>query len=219
MRRSLETTSRHPAPSERVRRPSHPVLALQQSAGNRAVGLAMTQPALQRFFGPSIFGPVGDILGLGIDVLFGRLVASNRADATPISVPAGWLGTAEGFVEANKSTVPAFLPLGLKRKPRFHKGGWILDLVPDAVAITLDNDVFVRGELDIDTYVHEAVHVGQYLWLGRSGFLREFFGGAAIDIVRRLLRREEIDMAAPNWLEKQAYKVEKDFSAWRAANP
>ena len=24
---------------------------------------------------------------------------------------------------------------------------------------------------------------------------------------------------ATNWLEKQAYKVEKDFSAWRAANP
>jgi hypothetical protein len=59
---------------------------------------------------------------------------------------------------------------------------------PSAGTMTLDREVFVRGGLSLSTFVHELVHVFQYLLVGINGFLVAYFGTGAFTIAERWIK-------------------------------
>lgn len=158
---------------------------------------------------------IGDPVGL----IFARVVASNVAGSSAIAVPARYVTLLRAYA-AFDATDGAILTAALARSPTFHSGGWILDIQRGAVAMTLDTDVFVRGDaLHLGTYIHEMVHVKQYGDLGPSNFLAAYFGLAALEISRRLLMHLPIDPMTASPLETQAYALEDRFMAWWRAHP
>lgn len=150
--------------------------------------------------------------------LFNGVVTSNALVATPIAVNARFKNRLVAYSLDNPGD-GVFLMLGFLRCPRFFSGGWILKLQPHAKAMTLDKAVFVDGALDIDTYVHELVHVGQYRTLGVSGFLVSYFGSSALTILTRWLRGLPVAAMTSSPHETQAYEIAARFTAWFAAHP
>ena len=150
--------------------------------------------------------------------LWNSIVLSNVAIATAIPISAYFKDRLRAYARSNLSD-GAILMAGYTRCPRFVSGGWIMDLQPGAAAMTLDKTIFVNGTLDIDTYVHETVHVGQYKLLGITGFLLSYFGLSAATILGRWIRRVPIDPMRSSPHENQAYEIEGRFKTWHASNP
>lgn len=95
---------------------------------------------------------------------FDALVLASIAGASAISVPESWLSTVREYAHAYPDD-DRILLAAIWRRASFWRGGLILDLQPGAAAMTLDDDVFVSGSLSLSTFVHELVHVLQYLAL------------------------------------------------------
>jgi hypothetical protein len=210
-----------PAPQERI-------LALQRSAGNAAVGRALQRDWYDYIPSPlNPLGVVGELTGIRFpsigsvtDPLAGPFevaMQTNRAMADRITVPDKYR---EKLLEYAKEepTDGFWLVKALLRSPRFYKGGWILDVQTGAKAMTLDSFVFVNGDLDIGTYIHELVHVTQYDLLGRTKFLMSYFGLSALTIAKRFVMREELNMMDSSPHEMQAYNLEQRFLKWYASH-
>ena len=153
-----------------------------------------------------------------IAMLFGKVVASNVAAASTITVPPRYETLLRAFAAANSSD-GALLGAGLARGPVYYAGGWILDIQKAAKAMTLDTSVFVRGELDLNTYIHEMVHVKQYGSLGPTAFLAGYFGLSAAEIAKRLAMRLPIDPMTASPFEQEAYALADRFMVWWRAHP
>jgi hypothetical protein len=155
---------------------------------------------------PSIRDPLAPV--------FESVVATNLTKAERLPVPGEHAELVRSYIEANGDD-GAWLSRGLRAKPRFHHGGWILKTQPGASAMTLDNDVFVRdGDLPIRRYVHELVHVGQYKVLGRTQFLTSYFGLSAATIAYRWIRRKPTVPMESSPHEKSAYAIDDRFCNW-----
>ena len=155
---------------------------------------------------PSIRDPLAPV--------FEGVVATSLAKSKRMSVPGEYSDLVHRYIAVNGDD-GAWLARGLKAKPRFHSGGWILKLQPDAEAMTLDNDVFVReGRLPLRRYVHELVHVGQYKVFGRTDFLTTYFGLSAVTIAYRWTRGKPTDKMRSSPHEKSAYGTDKRFCEW-----
>lgn len=152
-----------------------------------------------------------------IDSIFGAVIQSNIAMASPITVPAYYSRKLREYATASPLD-GVFLLAGMVRLPMYYSGGWILDVQTGAEAMTLDQSVFVRGDLSIGTYVHEMVHVGQYV-MGRTAFLVSYFGLSALTLAYRLARRQPLKVFDSSPHEGQAYAIEERFMAWLASNP
>ena len=234
--RAREAQLRSPAPA-RQRRPNtaalstphERVLALQRSAGNAAVGRVLQRDWYDWIPSPlNPLGPLGELTGIRgpsigslADPLSGPFevaIQTNRAMADRITIPDTYR---EKLLEyAKEAPMDGVILLkALTRSPRFYEGGWILDVQTGAKAMTLDNYVFVNGDLDIGTYIHELVHVTQYDLLGRTRFLTSYFGLSALVIAKRFIMREDLDMMDSSPHERQAYQLERRFLAWYADNP
>jgi len=147
------------------------ILQLQRTAGNRAT-TAMIQRLGWEDAWDIVKGPVwrvGELGGMfgvggglvadyGLAAAFRQVVDSNRNAARKYEIPQNYIDA----VKVYATMVPEdgkILLAALARKPRFHVGGWILDIQTGAEAMTLDNDVFCVKEPSLDTFVHELVHV------------------------------------------------------------
>lgn len=150
---------------------------------------------------------------------FDAMVASNVAVATLMTIPLCYEQKLLEYAVHNPLDGLTLIG-GYLRCPLYFKGGWILKLVPTALAMTLNTRVFVDGPVDIGTYVHEIVHVWQYKILGITGFLISYFGvKAVLTILARLLSRRRIHVSTSNPHEVQAYNIEGRFMAWYRSHP
>lgn len=220
--RDRARTGRGEAPASA--RPEDRILALQRSAGNAAVGRVLQRDWYDWIPSPlNPLGPIGELTGIrfpGIgsvtDPLAGPFevaIQTNRAMADRITVPDNY--REKLFAYAKDAPADGLILVkAIMRSPRFYKGGWILDVQSGAKAMTLDNYVFVNGDLDIGTYIHELVHVTQYDLLGRTKFLTGYFGLSALTIAKRFLMREDLDMMDSSPFEMQAYRLEQRFLEW-----
>ena len=85
--------------------------------------------------------------------------------------------------------------------------------------MTLNQSIFVRGGLSLSTFVHELVHVRQYGYLGKTGFLVSYFGTSASTIAYRWVRRLPLNPMKSSPHEKQAYDLETRFRSWYMGDP
>jgi len=145
--------------------------------------------------------------------LFKSVVLSNVAMAKQIAIPQDYKDKLLAYARYNRRD-GAVLLAGFTRRPRYFKGGWIMKLQPGAGAMTLDTAVFVKGKLNIGTYVHEMVHVGQYKKLGIAGFLASYFGLSGLTILQRWIRRKPTNPMRSSPHEEQAYRIEARFCDW-----
>lgn len=164
---------------------------------------------------PEQLGVIGELLD-PIGGIWAGVVASNIAGASYISVPASYPAALNSYAATNGAD-GAKLTAGLGNSPSYYSGGWILDVQTGAKAMTLGSAVFVNGSLDVDTYVHEMVHVNQYATLGPSAFLVSYFGLSGIEIGRRLLKHLPLDPMSSSPQESEAYAIEGRFRSWRLA--
>jgi len=204
------------------------ILRLQRAAGNRAVSQMIQRLGWGDVWdvvkgpvwrigdlGGGVFGVGGDlVVGAGADALFREVVASNRSAARPHEVPANYVATVQAYATIAPEDGKILLE-ALKRKPRFHVGGWILDIQDGAEAMTLDRDVFCVKAPSVDTFVHELVHVKQYGDVGPHKFLANYFGEVGWKALKALIRREEIDMFKASTYEQEGYALEQRFKFWR----
>lgn len=146
------------------------------------------------------------------------VVAANLAASTPITIPPRYENRLLAYSAANPSD-GRWLRIGLARCPRYRSGGPILRLQPHAKAMTLDKNVFVDGPLDINTYIHEMVHVAQYKLLGVGPFLVSYFGLSGLTILTRWLRGVPINVMRSSPHENQAYDIASRFMTWFSTNP
>jgi hypothetical protein len=186
------------------------VIALQQGAGNAAVSQMLQRSLFLPDWMPSPTDPLAGV--------FEGVIQTNRAMATRITIPSHYREKLIAYAADNPLDGAMLLP-GLLRAPAYYNGGWILDVQTNAKAMTLDDYVFVDGDLDIGTYVHEMVHVTQYAALGRTAFLTSYFGLSALTIAKRFIMREPINMMRSSPHENQAYDLEQRFLTWYAAHP
>lgn len=193
--------------------PAAMALQLQRTAGNRA-----TTQMVQRFPG---IGIGGGLLDLGADLAFDyawdKFVESNEETATWFAPEPSWRQLALEYSAFNEQD-GLWIKLGIKRMPDCWKGSWILEQAgSETHAITLDKAIFFNpeasGEPQVDTYVHELVHVAQYALLGVQGFL----GSYGIDYVKGLIGGGGDPDKAYHAVrhEKQAAAIEERFKAWR----
>lgn len=149
----------------------------------------------------------------GSEALFHRVVASNRRAARPVEIPDSYEDRVRGYAAAHPGDSHVLLD-ALGREPHFHRGGWIMRLQPRAAAMTLDTDVFLRRDITPRRYVHELVHVYQYGQMGTLPFLEAYFGGAARELLLRIVRRRALDPMTASPLEAEAYAIDRRFRAW-----
>jgi hypothetical protein len=154
-----------------------------------------------------------------LNVLFGTVIDTNIATSSTIAVPAAYTSIAREYATTNRGD-GLILTAALARFPVYHGGGWILRVQTGAEAMTLDRHVFTHTPLKLDTYVHELVHVTQYAAVGRTGFLVSYFGLSAVEIARRLVMRQPLNVMDSSPHENQAYNLERRFRAWlRTTHP
>jgi hypothetical protein len=213
------------------------VLAMQRRSGNAAVlrALARRDPAITPQpaggSGPHLQrGLLDDLMGAGrhagnlmfsptdpLGSIFETVVLTNMASSSAIEVPARYPQKVREYALDNPAD-GVFLLAGMGRSPGYRSGGWILDVQTGAKAMTLDANVFVRGDLDIGTYAHEMVHVAQYT-AGATAFLVSYFGLSAATIAWRFINREPLNMMRSSPHEEQAYNIESRFMSWLASHP
>lgn len=196
-----------PAPADH---PAVLALQLQRTAGNQA-----TARLLQRV---GIMDVVAPGLEKGFEwFVWNRFVRSNRESASYYTIDSAWRQLALQYSRANPAD-GSWIRMGLARMPDFWVGSWILgEAGSETHAITLDDDVFFNpdssGEPNVDTYVHELVHVAQYGILGITGFL----GTYAKEFVEGYIGSGGDDTEAYHQIahEQQAAAIEERFSKWR----
>lgn len=185
-------------------------LRLQRTAGNQA-----TTQMLQRF-------SLSDLVSPGLEFAFTEgvwetYVATNRAQARFFPVPEAWRQLAGEYSLQNPDD-GKWIRDGITRMPDFWLGGGIVVQAGSAThAITLNRDVFMNpdasGEPNVDTFVHELIHVAQYGKLGVLGFLGSYgaeFGKGFVD------GNFDSDAAYHNIRHEQAAStIEGRFSTWR----
>ena len=184
-------------------------LRLQGTAGNQAV-----TRLLQRVDASDLVEHVQEKLSP-----WHKYLGFNRRLASPIGLPAEWRVLALTYAKEHPED-GTWIATGLSRAPLFSSGGPAIEAAGSGThAITLDRDVFFNpnmpGEPNVDTYVHELVHVAQYGLLGVTGFLGSYFA--------EFLRHLAGD--APNFDTDKAYhniahegharNIETRFKAWR----
>lgn len=189
--------------------PEEAVLALQRSAGNTAVGQMIQRWSVLPDWMPRPTDPLAGV--------FEAAMQTNRAMADRITVNPYFRQKLIEYSAANPTDGVMLLP-ALARDPSFFKGGWILDVQTGAKAMTLDTYIFVRGQLDLKTYIHELVHVTQYAAVGRTGFLVSYFGLSAATVAKRFVMREPLNMMESSPHETQAYDLADRFMAWWGNN-
>ncbi|MFC1748109.1 DUF4157 domain-containing protein [Pseudomonadota bacterium] len=150
-----------------------------------------------------------------IDSVFDSVVATNIAMATEIDIPDAWREAAVEYAVSDV-TDGAVLLAALARFPSYYRGGWIMDLQPDAAAMTLDHSIFVPdGEtLSLKTYVHELVHVMQYGVLDPTAFLVSYFGLSGATIAYRWAAGEPLNPMRSSPHENEAYELANRFATW-----
>ena len=192
------------------------LLRLQEGVGNRAVARLVSGRSLHRSFVDWLPG-VREYKATKAFLrgVFTQAVERSRATSTPLSVPPEFHNQLVDFASESLEEDLVLLK-ALDRVPNFHTGGAILELQPDASAMTLDRDVFVRGTLDAATYVHEMVHVAQYGKLGPLRFLELYFGETGGRLALHLLYDLPFDPFRASVLERQAYAIERRFVRWQA---
>jgi hypothetical protein len=167
-----------------------------------------------------VTGIVGEIaFDIGFDYAWRKFVQHNRDTASYFSVPPEWRQMAIDYAHSPGAGNDAkFLEVGIKRLPSSWIGGWIIGQAGDGThAITLDTDIFFNKDMsdepNIDTYVHELVHVAQYALFGVQGFLGDY----AEDFVKGYISGGGDDMKAYHSIkvEQHAAAVEARFKAWR----
>lgn len=173
-----------------------------------SVGEALTQPF------ENIRHPI-DLTALPLAGIFDGVVNSNITVASAISVPAHWSSIVLEYSAAHPRDGAVLIP-ALARGPSFWRGGWIMSLQPGAAAMTLDDDVFVSGDLSLSTFVHELVHVWQYTLFGKFAFLESYFGLSAATIAYRWATGQPLDVMRSSPHEEQAYNLETRFDSWYA---
>jgi hypothetical protein len=174
---------------------------------------------LSGFLLPQCFIPeVPDPRDRLIQTQFDGVVASNIAVARKITIPICYEKKLLEYA-AHHLADGLILVGGFLRCPLYFKGGWVLKLVPSALAMTLNNRVFVDGSLDIETYVHEMVHVWQYKVLGISQFIASFLGMSALTVLIHWMLRRPLAIMRSNPHEVQAYNIEGRFMAWYRSHP
>ncbi len=146
------------------------------------------------------------------------VVAINLAASAAIAIPPRYENRLLAYAADNPAD-GRWLRIGHARCPRYRSGGPILRLQPHAKAMTLDRNVFVDGALDINTYVHEMVHVAQYKILGVGPFLISYFGISGLTILARWLRGTAISMMRSSPHETQAYDIASRFMSWLSTHP
>lgn len=149
-----------------------------------------------------------------IKIVFGVFLRLSIATSRYHSVPAKFAAAVRQYA-AHNPTDGKILLAALRRTPTFRKGGVMLKLQKGADAITMDNTVFFRGKLSVDTYVHELVHVFQYAILGIESFLISYFGLSIATIIYRLVFRKSLNVMQSSPHERQAYELEARFAKWR----
>jgi len=153
-----------------------------------------------------------------VDGLIADVVASNLETAKPVVVPSEFEQLVREYAKARPAD-GKLLKKALGRTPQFYSGGWLVVMQSDVAAVTLDSSVFIAdAELELLTYVHELVHVAQFTNVGSSAFLRSYFGGGALEVLRRLAAREPADIVTSGPEEKQAYRIEQRFLKWLRKN-
>lgn len=152
--------------------------------------------------------------------LFRSVAASNRGGASTITVPEKQESRVRKFA-ADNPVDGAILLRAFDRTPRFHRGGWIMNLQPGAAAMTLDSYVFIprHDQLSLATYVHELVHVWHYGRLGPLGFLEAYFGVGAEEVLQRMQKREPLNPSDASPLEEAAFALEARFVEWDRTHP
>ncbi|MGD9250054.1 MAG: DUF4157 domain-containing protein [Desulfobacterales bacterium] len=147
--------------------------------------------------------------------IFDGVVATNIAMASEIGIPGSWRAAVLEFAGANLVD-GAILLRALARLPSFYRGGWIMDLQPNAAAMTLDHSIFVPAgqTLSLATYVHELVHVLQYLLTGTTSFLTSYFGLSGATIAWRWLNNQPTNPMRSSPHEDQAYNLAGRFATW-----
>ncbi|GMV48559.1 MAG: hypothetical protein NBKEAIPA_03383 [Nitrospirae bacterium] len=175
-----------------------------------AVGEALTTP-FENLRNPT------DFLAQPLTAVFDGVVTSNIAVAAAISVPGNWHSTVLEYAVANPLDGAILIP-ALGRLASFWRGGWIMSLQPGAAAMTLDDDVFVSGNLSLSTFVHELVHVLQYTILGKVAFLESYFGLSGATIAYRWATGQPLNVMRSSPHEEQAYNLQARFNSWYAAN-
>jgi len=140
-----------------------------------------------------------------------------RASATKISIPSTWADKLKAYAAFNPDDGKKLLD-ALDMGPSHYQGGLLLGGNKDAAAITFGNSIFY-GTPDVDTYVHEMVHIHQYHTLGRTAFLVSYFGLSLATIIKRVLAGQPVDVMKSSPHEQEAYHLEARFKAWRASNP
>ena len=150
-----------------------------------------------------------------LDELFSLYKQHCVSTASPLSVDAAWGSRLHDYLVADSTPEDdkEKIRKGRRREPVYYQGGAILDHNSGAGAMTLDDCVFVRpGSWDPNTWVHEAVHVGQYGDLGVSGFLAAYFGTSAIGVIEQLAKGESVDLMTSSSLETEAYAIGNRFA-------
>lgn len=142
-----------------------------------------------------------------------------RASASPIGIPLRYYLTAGKFIGANPED-GAVIRDALNEDPKHYQGGWLLSVQGDAQAITFGNSVFYnKRPPSEDTFIHELVHIHQYHKLGRSGFVKSYFGLSLATIIKRAIAGEPIEAMESSPHERDAYELELRFRDWRKNNP
>jgi hypothetical protein len=195
------------APGDRLEREADDIARAitHDDSGAVAVQGRADSPAVQRF-----------PWTLPLDSIFDVVVASNLVVASSISIPGDWHSKVRDFATSNLLDGSILLS-ALSHYRGFFRGGWIMDVQPNADAMTLDRDIFVTGNLSLETFVHELVHVTQYAILGKVAFLGSYFGLSAATIAKRFIMREPINAMHSSPHEVQAYELASRFDAWHSS--
>jgi hypothetical protein len=149
----------------------------------------------------------------GSEALFRRVAASNRRAARTVEIPTRYQDRVRAYAAGHPDDGRVLLD-ALERRPDFHRDGWIMRLQPRAAAMTLGTDVFLRRDITLRRYVHELVHVYQYCSMGTLPFLEAYFGGAARELLLRMVQRRALDPMTASPLEAEAYDIDRRFTAW-----
>jgi hypothetical protein len=209
------------------------ILELQRSAGNRAVTGALTgapgRPTVQRldwedavdflqWTNPLTLGgkALREFTGIELN-LWSAAEQAIRVSASRTSIPASFVQDLRDYAASNAADGRILLN-ALAQGPSHYRGGLLLGGNEDAAAITFGNSVFYGSAPDVDTYIHEMVHINQYHVLGRKAFVLSYFGASALTIAARAIRGQPIRAMRSSPHEEQAYQLEQRFKNWRAAN-
>ena len=153
-----ETPAARPPVAQQQQPPAAMALQMQRTAGNRA-----TAQMVQRW--NPVTGVVGDVLGIGFDYAWRKFVQANREGGSYFN------GCRSGA--SSRSSTPA---VGGATRSSSRSASSAAELLARQLdrrqagdgthAITLDTAIFFNADMsdepNVDTYVHELVHVAQY---------------------------------------------------------